>query len=494
MQDTPLSVGLNSSAVFQPVQDLRLCTNKPYIIDHSAADPDGDSLSYELCETHLGGDPNDPKPKITHGSLPVFNQANYIFPFSFSNPMNGLTINPMTGQLAINTNPQGAYLVTVCCHEWRNGIMINTIRRSYTYRVENCNFSVLPVIACDSNTVEASSSKTCLAHCNDKTITFVNKSFGALAYHWDFGVTALSNDTSSLAAPTFTYPDTGRYKVTLIAYGSTCTDSIIEYVNIYEDELIADFDFTGGPCIGDSIQFTSNTSSLNDTINYFKWRFINGNTALSSYQQNPLMRFEVPGTFHVVLSVFNQYGCYAMKEKEFSLSSLHVVAYKDTSVPIHTTVYLDASGAETYHWDLYKKPSGSLPFFSNIKDPLVTETIPGVYWFIVTGTNSDGCIGKDTAKIVYTPEVTYFVPTAFSPNGDHVNDEIRLFLSGFKLIYFKIFNRRGQEVFYSNDVNKGWDGTFKGSDLGIDSYFWVACVKDIEERKLTFSGTFVLVR
>ncbi len=99
---------------------------------------------------------------------------------------------------------------------------------------------------------------------------------------------------------------------------------------------------------------------------------------------------------------------------------------------------------------------------------------------------SDGkCILSDTILIKVIPWVCdfpyVFVPNAFSPNGDGENDVLYVRGHSIKKIEFRIFNRWGEMVFETNDVNIGWDGTYKGklSDSDVfDYYLNVECVGD----------------
>jgi gliding motility-associated-like protein len=64
------------------------------------------------------------------------------------------------------------------------------------------------------------------------------------------------------------------------------------------------------------------------------------------------------------------------------------------------------------------------------------------------------------------------VPNAFSPNGDGQNDILLVKGRGVQSIVFRVFNRWGEKVFESNDLNFGWDGTFKGEPQEMDVYAW----------------------
>ncbi len=87
------------------------------------------------------------------------------------------------------------------------------------------------------------------------------------------------------------------------------------------------------------------------------------------------------------------------------------------------------------------------------------------------------------------------VPSAFTPNNDGTNDFIIPAGWGIrKLNYFKVFNRWGQLLFESNDLNKGWDGTFNGVPQNMETYIYQASVETFMDETLTKSGAFKLIR
>lgn len=490
----PANVGLNNSAVFSSVSNNIYCQGKKYSIDHSAVDIDADSLSYGFALPDAGGDPNDPKPLLIGGNLPNYGSTNYLPPFSVSNPMPGISIDEKTGMITLNSTIQGTFVVNIYCNEWRNGMLLNTIKRTFIYVIRNCSFEVIAQMGCDTNLVQASKGNFCIANCENKTIQFKNQSKGAIAYHWDFGVNAMQSDTSNVFEPTFTYPDTGKYKVTLIAYGNNCTDSIIQYVAIHEDVLSADFNYSGQLCTGSSIQFTGVANSVNDTIRYWKWDFVNPELWLIRFDENPAVSFDKAGTYHVTYRAFNSYGCMAIAEKNFDLSTVEVSAYHDTIVPKHREVNLYATGADQYLWSIHPSNNAFLSPNNSASTTLFSNNLAQKAIVYVKGTNTDGCTGTDSVVVFFTQGESLFVPTAFSPNGDQLNDEVKPILSGLKLKYFKIFNRRGQEVFSTTNPNFGWDGKFNGQALGIDSYYWVASAENESQIIKIFKGDITLVR
>lgn len=84
------------------------------------------------------------------------------------------------------------------------------------------------------------------------------------------------------------------------------------------------------------------------------------------------------------------------------------------------------------------------------------------------------CGQTDTAvrccKVISDPVV--FVPNAFSPNGDGLNDVFRVYGGNFKLVAFDIYNRYGERIFNTNQPSRGWDGTYNGKRCDVGTYFY----------------------
>ncbi len=166
--------------------------------------------------------------------------------------------------------------------------------------------------------------------------------------------------------------------------------------------------------------------------------------------------------------------------------------YQDTVIAVGTELDLAAlsNDAITYQWTSV--------------DPLscydcITPTLSAVFtqWISVTVTNEFGCKAVDSAFIRVlpcTPDFV-FVPTAFTPNGDGLND--LLFARGKALVEIKTFivsNRWGNVMYRSNNIKEGWDGTFRGQLAPTDAYVWYVkglCTNGQEVEK---KGTITLIR
>jgi gliding motility-associated-like protein len=134
----------------------------------------------------------------------------------------------------------------------------------------------------------------------------------------------------------------------------------------------------------------------------------------------------------------------------------------------------------------------------NIANPVATMpagSIGNIYTYVVTASTSAGCKGTATVTLrVYTgPDI--YVPTGFTPNGDGKNDKFYPFPVGIKkLNYFRVYNRWGQLLFSTSQLNDGWDGTFGGMKQASGTYVWVAEAMTSNGRLITKKGTVVLIR
>jgi gliding motility-associated-like protein len=124
-----------------------------------------------------------------------------------------------------------------------------------------------------------------------------------------------------------------------------------------------------------------------------------------------------------------------------------------------------------------------------------TYLAPGTYTATQIVENSYGC--RDTAKITIEilPEFNFYIPNAFTPTGNGLNDIFMPKIRGVKEYEFLIFDRWGQLFFKTNDITQGWDGTYKGSKCQQDVYVWKISFRDLVEMEYqTYVGHVTLIR
>lgn len=290
-----LTTTVNSNPKFQYLPPTFVCANAPFVFDHSAFDADGDSLVYELCYPFTGATVNNPMPQPPFN--PPYQQVQFASPYNLNNQFGGsqpLTINSQTGLLTATPGVIGQFVYGVCVKEYRNGFYVSTTRRDFQVNVISCPTLLLalynaPAVQCGNNSVQ-----------------FTNTSIGSASYWWDFG-TGNTGDTSIIANPVFTFPDTGLYNVTLVAtstFSSSCKDTIVKTVRIYP-EYDAEFNYVTELC-NYNVSFFDTSTLLSGPPVAWNWNFDDGST---SALDDPVHTFPGPGNYNVTLISTSAGGC-----------------------------------------------------------------------------------------------------------------------------------------------------------------------------------------
>lgn len=170
-----------------------------------------------------------------------------------------------------------------------------------------------------------------------------------------------------------------------------------------------------------------------------------------------------------------------------------VDAGEDVTVCFKNSVTLQATGADSYTWN-----NGVMNGMAYLPNLGVTE-------FIVIGSSTGGCIGTDTVIVTVIDdcenedEVVFWVPNTFTPDNDQFNQSFNIvFYSGYDPFSFELtlYNRWGELIWESHDVNVGWDGTYNnGMKVPDGVYTWKVRFKRIQnDLKETFHGHVNVLR
>ncbi len=125
---------------------------------------------------------------------------------------------------------------------------------------------------------------------------------------------------------------------------------------------------------------------------------------------------------------------------------------------------------------------------SPLATPLVSTT------FTLTATLNN-CSVSDSLSVIVVPGAPYYLPTAFSPNGDGVNDDFRLFASaGILSAEMEIFNRWGARVYSGEVLTAGWDGKFRGRLAANGVYYYSGNLVLVDGSVLALRGALTLLR
>lgn len=154
------------------------------------------------------------------------------------------------------------------------------------------------------------------------------------------------------------------------------------------------------------------------------------------------------------------------------------------------TLHFYATNAVNYKW----QPA---TFLNNpmVADPVGTFPTPGEYTYILYGENSKGCSGTDTVKVRVQEHTEYTAPTAFTPNGDGVNDALKPIPVG-KTVFksMRVYNRWGNVIYSTTNEYFGWNGTYNNKPQDMGTYVWQIEYTDSFGQPRVASGSTVLIR
>ncbi len=309
-------------------------------------------------------------------------------------------------------------------------------------------------------------------YCLNDTLYLTDGSSGILvAYDWNFGGVG----SSSQQNPYFVIQGTNPFDVQL---------TVTDYIGCTDDTVITitpieplQADFTVSPmylCVGDPVYF-SDESLGNPTAFLWQGTGVDGATT-----PNVNTSYLVEGAYDISLIIFNN-----LCKPDTAKKTIHVYAYpevnlgNDTAICVDETLLIQTGWPDLFHeWHTGNHGASYL----------VTE-VPQLVWVRV---DNHGCSRRDT--IFVDSACPFFIPNAFTPNGDGINDEFRIITDGNQRFLFQIFNRWGQLIFQTTDPSVGWDGTYKGQPQEIGVYVYQLETQFSNGISKIRSGNITLIR
>ncbi|HEX6191691.1 MAG TPA: PKD domain-containing protein [Chitinophagaceae bacterium] len=161
---------------------------------------------------------------------------------------------------------------------------------------------------------------------------------------------------------------------------------------------------------------------------------------------------------------------------------------KNTAFPLHSSFSSSTAASPTFQWE----PPMFLddPYKAH---PVTTLADDQVYYFTVT--SQEGCVARDTIKISVFKGSSIYVPNAFTPNNDGLNETLKPFYAGIKeLDFFSVYNRWGQLVFTTRNMLDGWNGVLKGIPQATGTYVWMLRAVDYAGKVYQLKGTSTILR
>ena len=232
---------------------------------------------------------------------------------------------------------------------------------------------------------------------------------------------------------------------------------------------------------------------------------MNGGSFTNSSVQNPTnVCYSTPGVYQVSLTATSNYGCTSTLQTPYLVTAFALPVAGFVYNPQPTTIlnpnicFTDSSTGNvvTWNWDFGDPADPNNT--STLQSPCHTYQDTGTYCARLDVVNGNGCTDSITWCVRVDPDFVIFVPNAFTPNGDGHNEIFMPQGMGIDENNFEmwIFDRWGNNIFYTQKWGKGWDGTVNGSTNLVqeDVYVWKIVLKDFKDEKHQYVGHVSMIR
>jgi gliding motility-associated-like protein len=336
-----------------------------------------------------------------------------------------------------------------------NGCIDSTFKKVHINPMPVANFDITPKTTCF----------------RDNSIRIINKSTmtnGSISEHkFYFG----DGDSVSNENPlNHSYLSSGDFKILLkVSTINNCSDTTSRMVSIRPNP---DLNFeVDDVCLKDSTEFNNYSTIASGNITSWRWFFGNGR---SSTLFSPKHKYRDTGSYDIKLIATTDEGCVdtlfipgaaVVHPNPKSRFTYEKIRSWENEVDLQ---YRDLStDAVSWNWNF------SSMGFSNDQNPLLfyNDTLTQKTTLIIS--NIFGCSDTSTQILFIMPDVTYYVPTSFSPNDDNINEIFKPKGLAFALEYrFLVFNRWGEVIFDTRDPQIGWDGKYNNQVVEQGLYFY----------------------
>jgi gliding motility-associated-like protein len=319
---------------------------------------------------------------------------------------------------------------------------------------------------------------------------------GGTAYQWYASPfdPSLSGQINS-PSPAVTPQATTTYSV--VGYDANgCSGSasvVVVVVPIYPE-----VNFYANPVSGCEpliVQFTDTSSKVSPGAIYL-WDFGNG---YGSNLINPMAYYPHHGVYSITLTITNP-GGYTGAMTQFDMITVHpkpvaifeTLPNREVTVFESTLSFFDKTIGSPSKWD-WSFGDGDT---SDQKDPYHEYLDTGSYTVVLKVTTQYGCTDTATTVVMVRPDYYIYVPNAFTPNEDGKNDIFfvqsgRIIPESFEM---RIFTRWGQQIYFSDDLYKGWDGKYNDINANCDTYVYEIRFMDETYKTHRVTGTITLIR
>ena len=401
-------------------------------------------------------------------------------------------------------------------YEWSNGLTDREITVALgEYLIGQNSFTVntthdyLPLYLCYNN---ASTQFTVFANpsagfsmdpaenaCTSTDVLFdyLSDTVSSRTFEWDFGDGASANQPHT----THQYSSPGTYNVNLFVehtyppLSHTCSSEITNQLTV---DPLPEPDFTADPvdgCIPLTVDFNDNSQEILPGATY-EWTFGDGSTGSNS---NPSHEYTEAGLFSVNLLIHNTERCFAsINKSNYIQVNPNPTAGFDAD-PWITTMdtplidFINLSKSDStligYEWSFGDGQT------SGDENPSHTFDQAGEYIITLRVETINGCYHDTVAMVALTEYVQLFIPNAFTPDGDGLNDVFQIKGTPMADYSLYIYSRWGQQIWSTHNFETSWNGEDKfGNPVETGSYLYKIQGTDYQKTPVLYEGTINVIR
>lgn len=317
----------------------------------------------------------------------------------------------------------------------------------------------------------------------DNVVLSANASSGTspYTYSWSTGQNGQSVNTTVNANTTYTLTVTDA---------NLCLATTTISVNAIPAPVVT----FGGTNLNGCTPICSSFSTTVTGLSY-TWNFGDGST---SNMNSPVHCYTNAGIYNVSLSVMDNNGCTGTVTMNNYVNANPVAnasffANPNPATLLEPVVNFNntSENAASYTWYFGTGDS------SNLQNPTYFYQNAGEYPVTLIATNSFGCADTTVLTIIVQEDFAVYIPNAFTPDGDNINDlwgpqGVGVSLDNYELL---IFDRWGERIFQSTEWGKWWNGTYKGQPVQMDVYVYKIKLKEEKSNlKHEYKGTVSVIR
>jgi gliding motility-associated-like protein len=246
------------------------------------------------------------------------------------------------------------------------------------------------------------------------------------------------------------------------------------------------------------IQFYNTTIPPQGGILSYVWKFGNGDTLQS---ESPAYCYPASGVYSVSLTITTPDGCSSTLEKVnlitvfSSPKAAFTFSPQPTDILSPTIQFTDMSsdvyGLAYWYWNFNDINNST----SQLRNPSHTYQDTGTYCAQLAVMDNHGCTDTATNCVVIDPAYSLYIPSAFSPNGDGLNEMFQAKGQYIKSFEMYIFDRWGTQLFHSANIAYGWNGTVGGPTIAQeDTYVYKIMVTDTRNNQHSYIGNVTLIK